>query len=169
MARMKTDQSTILDRVVARLIDQVAALNAKTCVVTAQPPDEPPAQLRENLFCSVSPADGRFDQELLEGGGQNTLVEHSGVVVVLWSAMKLDRTGVNISLLTDAARGLFDLKRRVLKALTNHDLANGNGDQILQEPMRPILSEAPRATEQHQSGVGDLAITFLVDFEWDLS
>lgn len=164
-----TDQVDVLQAVVSRLIREVDKFTDTNCFLTAEPPDEPPANVRNNLFCTVSPTNGQFDQGVHEGGGINTTFEDAGVEIVIFNAVKLDRVGHDSALLTEASRGLLVLKKQILKALSGHDLQDGNGEEILINLMAPLLSKNPRSSKGKEGAVGDLSLQFSTDFEWDLT
>lgn len=158
----------MLQAVVTRLISAVNKFTDTNCFLTAEPPDEPPANVRNNVFCTVSPTNGQFDQEALIGGGFNTVFEEAGVEVVIFNAVKLDRVGHDSALMTEASRGLLVLKLAILKALSGHDLQDGSGNEILINLMAPLKSENPRSSKGKDGAVGDLSLQFSTDFEWDL-
>lgn len=164
-----TDQVTVLQAVVSRLIREVDKFTDTNCFLTAEPPDEPPANVRNNVFCTVSPTNSKFDQDALVGGGLHTVFEEAGVQIVIFNSVKLDRVGHDSALLTEASRGLLILKKQILKALSDHDLQDGNGKEILINLMAPLLSENPRSSKGKEGAVGDLSLQFSTDFEWDLT
>jgi hypothetical protein len=166
MARIPTTQSTVLERVVARIIEAVPPLNATTCFLSLDP--EPDQRLSQNLFCTVSPMGGEFDQGALAGGGFHTPFENSGVIVSVWSAMALDRPEHAAKVLNDATRGLLRIKRKLLRALTGHDLLDADGNGILIDLMAPLQAQHPRAGSSHEKLTG-FSLTFSTNFEWDLS
>lgn len=172
MARIATNQIAVLEAVIARLIAAVDGFSARNCILTAQPPQEPPENIHGDYFATVSPTNGRFDEGVHEGAGIEGTLEYAGVVIVIFSRIKLDRVGHDTALLTDASRGLLELKRLILRALSGHDLMDESGDSLLANFMAPLRSDSPNSTwEKGGRGpaLGDLALTFSTDLLWDLS
>lgn len=163
MAVVATNQVDVLNAVVARLIAQVSGLNSSTCFISDTP--EPPAASQNNLFVTVAPTGGRFDEEAQIGAGAAELIEYVGFAVTIWSAMKLDRNEHANYLLTDATRGLLAVKKSVLKALVGHNLQVTGGDALVAY-IRAINSSPPGYT---QGGLGRITLTFSSEFLWDLS
>ena len=159
-----------MDFVIARLISKVDKLTESNCFLTAKPLDEPPAAVRNMVFCTVSPTDSQYDQGAHEGGGINATFELAGVEIVVYNAVRLDQVGHDAAALTDAARGLLILKHDILRALSGHDLQDGNGNEILINMMAPLLSGSPRSIKgDGDRHVGDISLQFSTDFEWNLT
>lgn len=169
MARVPTDQETVLTAVVDRLITQVHAFGDKNCFLTAAPLEEIPENVRDQVVCTVSPTDSQFEMDVHEGAGIFSTIEDAGVILNVFNAVKLDRVGHDAAALTHESRGLLRLKHEILKALSGHDLKNDAGEQILANVMAPMNSGAPRSYKQKLGLVSDLSVTFSCDFEWDLT
>jgi len=168
----ETDQVTVLEAVLLRLKDRMPdVFTDKTLFLTAAPPDEPPENVRDNLFATVSPINGSFDQGVHVGAGIHGTIEETGVIVVVFNAIKLDRVQHDAEMLTNSARGLLSLKRRILAALSGHDLLDDDDEPLLANLMAPLQSQAPRSMWQdgkRPRSVGDLALAFSTDFLWSL-
>jgi hypothetical protein len=158
-----TTQVTVLQAIVERLRSQVAQLSSEsTCFLSMDP--EPCHEERQNLYATVAPMSGRFDDEIFDGSAYAN--ELAGVVITVWSMMKLDRPGGDVRMMTEDARGLLNLKRAILKALKGHDLLDGEGHKILVRPMRPLNAGHPQRHEEEQ---GSFSLSFSTDFIWDLT
>jgi hypothetical protein len=164
-----TDHVTVLEAVARRLRDEVDEFNESTCIVTANPPRDIPPNINHNVFCTVSPTDGNYDESAFVGGAENSLIEEAGVMIVLMSSVKLDRVGHNSEILAHESRGLLQIKAKILKTLTGHQLKDTSGNWLLTEYMRPIRSESPQSGEDSGRDIGDLAIVFATPFLWDLT
>ena len=166
MARVATTQVDVLEAVISRLISQLTELKASNCYLSLEPyPDE---RITHPLCCIVSPMGGVYDATVFEGAGSNSLIENSGVIVSVWSNLKLDQSGHAERVLNDAARGLIVLKRKILMALTGHDLLDSDGNQILVALMAPRQAEHPQKGVMKDNLTG-FSLMFSTDFEWDLS
>lgn len=164
MARIATTQSTVLARVVARLIAEIDELSESNCYEVAEP--EPTVERSHNLFCQVSIGDGRYDESAIDGAGFNQVMESGLVWVTIFSRMKLDQAQHAKQALYDASRGLLTLKKSVLAALSGHDLVTEGGDSILVNYMSPTSSTRPLKDWDKFSTV---AVAFTTDFEWNLT
>lgn len=163
MARIATDQSTVLQRVVARLIDQIDALNTSNCYASAEP--DPTVEKSHHLFVQVSVGDGQYNG--VGGGGINQVFEESSVWVTVFSRIKLDQVHQSKQALYDASRGLLTLKKSILQALAGHDLQDDSGDEILISYMAPRV--AARPVKEAWDGFSVISIQVSTDFEWDLT
>jgi hypothetical protein len=162
-----TDQVTILNAVVARLRDQITEFNETTLFLAVSVEAAEAAQAsRNNVWGCVVPLQGTPGDAEFTGAGEHNLVEYTGFTVIVFSTRSLDQAGHAVSLLGEASVGLLRMKRLILKALTNFPLQAG-GNHLLVNGMQPIHCDPPRKASG--GTVGDLAITFTTDFEWDLS
>ena len=109
---------------------------------------------------------GQFDSEMFAGAGAAGTAEKSGVIVTVFSQMKLDRSDSDESMLLHESRGLLGLKKVILKALSAHSLVDHSGHQILLNLMEPMNSGHPR---DDGDAVGEFSVVFATDFVWDLS
>lgn len=159
-----TDQATVLQAVVDRIRDQVPRLGAaNTCFISMKP--EPRTDVRQSIYCTVCPMSGDYDQEMFAGSGAQGVIEHSGVIVTVFSQMKLDRADADEQMLLHLDRGLLRLKGQILKALAGHSLVNGLNQQLLLQPMAPLNSGYPRDAGD---SAGEFSLSFSTDFRWDL-
>lgn len=168
MDAFPTDQATVLSRVLVRMIDTIGEFNESTCFLTAQPLQEPIASVQNNLFCTVSPTSGTYDESVFVGAGEHCVIENGGIIIVVYNAMRLDRSSHDSILLTDATRGLLTLKWKIIKALAGHVLQDQEGNSILVNPMAPERAEDIRSMWERPVGLGDMALVFSTDFEWDI-
>ena len=168
-ASVTTTQEALLEAIVARLIAQVTAFTTKTCFITAKPLDDPSAAVRSDIFATVSPTDGSFGPEF-EGGGDSQVVERAGVIVVVYSAVRLDPTQRDTAVLTHDTLGLLEYKRLVLKALAGWIPLDGSSNPLLIGEMEPLSSGAPASGwTQKNRAWADVSITFGTDFDWDVT
>lgn len=162
---ISTTQTDVLSAVVTRLRAEVTELaNESTCFVSDYP--YPPPNVANDLFATVSPVDGRFDEAQQIGAGNESVIEETGIVVTVFSRVKLDRVGKTEFLLQDATRGLLPLKRKILKALASHRLVNDDDEELLVNYMHAMQGSAPRFDPDLKLGV--MSLHFKTDFEWDL-
>lgn len=165
MAVVPTTQKTVLEAVVARLKAEVSELNGESLCYVSDYID-PPENVQTDLFAQVSPSDGQFDVDIQEGAGENDVREYAGVIVTVFSRVKLDRNGKTESLLVDATRGMLPLKRKIIRALAGRQLSSGGSDLLVNHVFAQRAS-APRYDRDLRLGV--MSIFFSTDFEWDLS
>lgn len=162
----KTTQTEVLERVRARLLAAIKQLQDPTCYLSLDP--EPDEQVKGDLFVSLAPMGGVFDQEWLTGAGQEGCREQSGVIVSVWSRVMLDKFQSAKAALTDADRGLLPWKHRILASLTDHDLLDASGNPILTDRMQPVTSDHPKQA-MYRQGMTGFSLAFSTNFIWDLS
>lgn len=136
----------------------------EACYVSDYP--QPPANVSGNLFCQVSATDGEFPEDLQAGAGENNLQEYAGVVVTVWSKIKLDRTGKTEALVLDPNRGMLAIKKKILTALKPQNLVDPDGYWLLTNFLMPRSCSAPRYDEKFDGGT--MALHFSTDFAWSL-
>ena len=168
-----TDQITVLKAAMRTLIAGVPSFNDGNTFWTLSP--EPLPYNRENLCCGVSPLDGDFSPDLLEGGGRETCEERSGIIISIWSRQVSDQQGhgdhVLFGTLDDNSRSLLRLKQEILKALVSVMLTDpDDGSPILTEYMFPIWTKAPRMENwDRNENTADMQLGFSTSFLWDLT
>ena len=166
MAVIATNQVDVLAAVVTRLKAAVTELDGDSlCYVSDYP--APPENVQNDLFATVSPSDGTFDVDLQEGAAANDVREYAGILVTVFSKMKLDRHGRTDSLLSDSTRGLLPLKRKILKALAGHRLQDGSSNDLTTSYLYAQKASAPRWDADTKLGV--MSLYFSTDFLWDLT
>lgn len=165
MPWVETDFNDVLEAVMRRLIDQVEGFTASNCVISDE--TEPSTPFSGNVMCFVSPMGGEFDAEWLVGGGEHQCKENTGVLISVWTQMKLDPKQRTEQALTNRSRGLVVFKKRILKALTGHRLLDESGNELLTDLMAPRSSVHVRKSEESKS-VG-FSLSFSTDFLWNLT
>lgn len=174
--QIKTTQKLVLEKVLDRIRSQVTyampgtatlqAFNATT-VFLAWSADQAVASqpARNNVWGCVVPLQGTPGEAEFAGGGEQDLVEYTGVTVMFFTSRKADQAAHAQHTLLDAG-ALLDMKRLLLKALTGW-IPTSSGNELLINPMQPIHCNPPQRPDG--SDIADLAVTFSTDFEWDLS
>lgn len=164
MARVATDFSAVLTAVVARLIDQITLANAATCFLTLTPDGRPLTP--GDIWITVSPRGGKFDENMIEGGGRATAWADSGFTVTVHSSVELDQMERETTWLTHATLGVLETMKDAIDALTTYDLLDGSSDEILIEPIVPDGWDEPQRVGPSR---GSISVSFLTKFKWSLS
>jgi hypothetical protein len=160
-----TTQVAVLDAVIQRLIAEIPSLTPSTCFLSLDP--EPTIALSSQVFVTVAPLGGQFDQGVFDGHGAFGILEHSGVLVSAWSSMRLDQNEHAAAVLSDESRGLLVLKQRILKALAGHDLQDADGNSLLTALMEPRSAQHPQRAAFGERHVG-FTLAFATPFDWDI-
>lgn len=163
-ARTKTTQSTVIERMIARIQAQTEFSSDTLCFDTVMPvPLHLPSA---DGFCTVSPGGGQFNV----GGEEepNSEAENSVVKVSIFVMVAADQAGREGVALRHATRGLLYFKKKVLKAFDKHDLLDGSGNAICRDLIHPIDCSEPDMVAEHPH-VYMITLTFAVNFTWDLS
>ena len=160
--RVPTTQVDVLTAIVKQL-QTALGLTESACFLSVHPEAQP--TVNQNVWLTVSPEDGQFDDGAWGGGGQAVLIENTWAVITIFSAMRLDRPEHDVAFLTDVVRGVLTVKRKVLKALGTFDPVNSSADFILCQPMAPTNSPRPL---NDRLRIGDCQLWFSTIFLWDI-
>jgi hypothetical protein len=164
VAYSQTDLSAVLTAVRARLIAQSVFTSANIRIAFSRPETVPKPG---PIFAIVYPADGQFDQPMLDGGGNQQCNEDALIVVEIFGVCNLDQGGTDDIFLNHATRGVLPVVRLTLKALTAHMLVHpSSGNELLRQPMLPVNRQMPRREDE---SIGSIAVTLSALFEWDLT
>lgn len=168
-----TTQKQVLETVRSVLIAELndTRLTEKSVFMTLEP--NPEVSERDDIFITISPGDGQFEQDGLEGAGQDLCIENGSVILAVYTRQQLDKLGEHERILLGEnnghkARSILDIKRRLLQIFTDRMLHDGNEDNpILVNRMQPVHATKPQAIPQLRRA--DLGLIFTTDFAWDLS
>jgi hypothetical protein len=165
-----TDQATVLLAAVKLLRASVEQFNSPSlCFVSDL--DWPSVEVQQNVFCTVSPSDGEFDQAGIIGGANVQVLEASTLQVNVFSRIQLDRIEHAPIAFLDRQRGLLPLKKSVLKALAGRQLYGDyptNMIPLLTKWLTPMHAKTG-ATKKEEDDFVFLSITFDAPFYWDLT
>lgn len=167
MARLPySDMDTVLERVVVRLVAQLTEATTDNCFVSYNPDAirEFPVSGRWAFIVSPSPS-GSYDPESFTGGGNYMAEINTVFVVTAHSHVQLDPPGKADYMLNDSTFGLFPMKRKIVKALAEHDLQDSNGDEVLNEPIYP----ADYTWEMVDRSRANIQVGFSIRFDEDLT
>jgi len=165
-----TTQAEVLLAVAQKIRASVPLLtNESVCFVSDTP--EPSVEEQSNLFATVCPADGQYDNGIIDGAGNVGVAEVSPIIVTIFSRIEVDQIEHFQQGFVDATRGLFTIKKQVLTALAGKNLDggqyNGFGSLLLMESLTPSRSRHPQS-----KGRGDefasCGIVFDAKFTWEL-
>lgn len=172
---LPTTQDIILQAVVDKLLASMSDIGLTTsqCWIGVDS-DIENAPIQHNWFLVVSPMAGQFSGAMIDGGGENTVQEDSGVTITVYSSLKLDRSGQAEQVLNHSSRGLLYLKRRTLKALAGLQLYSAAAPTVplLVNHMAPLGSGNPETYYRNGQDTAKLhrqQLSFSTDFLWDLS
>jgi len=165
MARIDISQADAMDAFTTHLRDELE-LNNRTCYQTIEPLAPPNMPVGAPWWVSVSPGDSSFDESMQVGGGQLQLSESMGITVTGYNRTRLDSTDHDEKLFSDAVRGLFVVKHRILKAVAQIDISDDDGNTFLRSYV--IVSGADRPGYDADKGTGWQGIHFRLEWDWDL-
>lgn len=167
MARETT--SSTLDQVLLRVIDRLIvtvaeAKSANTYISTVH--DEPAPNSDENMFEVAPSENSSFDDAHMEGAGKNALHWIGSIDVMIHATAQNDQVGRDVEFLTNASRGIIGLVTKVLDSLSNHDLLDADGNQMLSQPLRPGRMSIPPKNDRT---TGYILVSFSCEFDWYMS
>lgn len=174
MLNIRTHHQEVIDAFMAKVRAGVLDAGGQPLFNTtnlwlSDDPTRLPERSRHRLTGIVCPADGSFGEPEFDGGGRENIIEYTAVTIVIHSALRTAQAEKPAVVLTDPAIGLWVIKRKILRALAGQWLTktvDGQPYSLLIQPVQPLHSDRP--TIQGQP-VGDLAISFSLPFEWDLT
>lgn len=166
MARNASNVDIILQRVRARLIDQIDCATTATCWITDDP-EAVKAGAPGDVWYTVAPGvSGDFSDPHFDGGGQSQALTSTTIAVTIHNIQLFDEIGRGESFYADDTKGMFDLAKPVIKALAGHDLQDTSSNEILAQPFFPRGYSVFR---DPKTRLGSMQITFDTMFDWDLS
>src|SRR5512135_2121305 len=133
-------------------------------------PDEwqagaPEQQITTEFLC-VCGTDADLPEETQIGGGQFTTFKWGGFAVYIFTDSRLGQVGHQAAALYDPEHGLYELERRVMRALVGSDPVGDNALPLLAELTPARSSFKPRRNE---NGLWFMKLEFGAGFLWDLS
>ena len=160
----------ILLAIVDRMIAAGGGYDAASCYMSLDP--DVIAPNAGEFVCVVSPTSGNFNSSLIDGGGQAQCGIETGVIVKIHSSVQLDRASEDRLALTDAAVGILERWRLMLKALVCWDplAPEVGGNEQTRNPLIPqtfAIERGSRGGPQRSRLAIETA--FAVDFDIDLS
>lgn len=166
-----TTHVEVLLAIVAKIRANVTALSREpTCFISDSP--WPGVEVESNLFCTVAPSEGQFDDGLMDGAGNLGVAEDSMVQVTVYSRIEVDQIERFEKGLTDASRGLLVIKQQILTALAGKNLDGGTfrGDSsnLLHEGLRPARASHKTRDPRHADDFASFSLAFRAKFSWDL-
>lgn len=164
--RIDSSLDIILNRIVARLREQIEGANEANCYVSDDP-DGLPAGNSSQFIYVVSPApSGRFNEGMFDGGGTLQATVDTVLTVTVHSTAMNDQPHRAEQFFLNESRGLFASKASpVLKALAGHDLTDQEGDWILTQPIIPLDYNWERPNQKK----GSVQFGFRIMFDWKLT
>lgn len=172
-----TDHSTVLNAIMRKLQNDLADVFSNEAVLYISD-QEVSVEMTDNISCTVSPREGQFPSDTIDGAGQYAVFENANIDVTVRSRIQTDQTERSTEAYLDSERGLLPLKKRVLKSLAGQQLyANptfGTQDDydisqgaLLTAVMAPV--RASHQSGQLQDEFSEFTLTFACQFGWDLS
>lgn len=165
MARVDTDEVTVLTAFVNLLLTAFDSLSPSSCFLTLDPgstPDPPGG----NFWLTVSGGPSTIDEEMQDDAGDDQVVENQIIRIGIFTRIKLDKVGYDVSLLTDATRSLKVIKKQVLAVLVDEDPQDGDGNTFLWETIKATGSEG--SNHDQTKGVGWEILNFRAIWSWSL-
>lgn len=152
------------------LVAQLADIFPEEAIMVSDPDswdgDNTPEAMMSTSFITICPGDSTFPDDVQYGGGLQTIEEKATLELYIFSDSRLDSSSRMPAAVYDENEGLFELKRRVLRALVMQDPTGDNQLPLLSELLPVYSSTKPR---KNASGVHFIKLVFGVPFFWDLS
>lgn len=174
MARVDVSEADAL-RAVMRKLRTELQLNERQCRFTVyeDTPQIPTGVSEYGFFVTVSPGESSFDDGLVTGHPIEQCTEDATVIVTGITRVHLDETDSDEQLLFTSGRGLWNIKRRLINALSGADLQLENGDTFLRALVRPLGVSRPQigvigGEDEGSLPIAWISVTFAISYDWDL-
>jgi len=165
MTRVDTTQDVVATAFLAHLTTALG-LDETHCYETDEP-DKVTIPRSGDYWATVYVGPGTFDVPFQVGGGANQCMETIPVTVTAYSRIRLDPSGRAQRQLHEVARGLYPLKRKLLKAMVGIDLTDEDDSTFLRQCIYALRSSLPEVNDKE--GWGRISVEFGVAWDWDLS
>jgi hypothetical protein len=177
--RIDVDQSAVLSSLVTAIRNGVTmpdgqSLEDKDCYLSFY---EEPYKFGGQIIITVNPGPSRFPEGFQIGGGAKQCMEELDVSINIWSRHPPNQLGHDSTGLIDAARGIYQVKSRILRALCAVDLAANYppGTQGVQQFLRELLLITGCSQPEHMGIKGEnntyskLTVSIRLSWDWDLT
>lgn len=165
MARIATTPDVILKAIIKRIIaevDSASDSNVYLSTISMELPPNPAEVMYEIAFShNFSSWDSEFT-----GAGNEGLHTQMTLMVTISTVIQVDEVGRDFYFLTHETLGVCKRMTDVLRALSNHDLLDDSGNQILAEPLRLSQGQIPPKDDRRR---GFVTLLLECAFDWDLS
>lgn len=169
------NQATILERIVARLISQIEVLQPETCFVSDLPTPIvwPPSS---DLFVTVSPGEGEYDQGMFAAAGEQQVCERGSFIVAVFKSQQADSISAAQTVMLQPGEGsLAYWKLAILQALLKDAWEPSNNvGPLLRDALYPIRASKPEEIRQwgdDESGPrwSRMMMAFGITWDWDIT
>lgn len=152
------------------LISQLGDIFPEETIVISDPDEWENGATPENLinseFITICPGDSTFPEDVQIGGGTHTVEELGTLELYIFTSSRLDQTGTMPAAVYDPEEGLFELKRRVMRALCQADPTGDNRMPLVSQFIPIQNGTKPR---KNASGIHFMKLTFGINYFWDLT
>ena len=163
---LPTDQDAVLAAVVRTLVANLS-ISDRYVWETVIPLEEFGNLPSGDFWVTVSGGAGFFPEEFQAGGGAHNLIEFAETLVTGDTRIKLDSTDRDDKLLHDLKRGMYPLKKNLLKALVGQQLYDDAGNALLVKLIQARGAENPN--HDRRANIGWVILKFSTPFQWNLS
>lgn len=150
-------------------LQQRLNLNDSRCYETVKPDQLPVVPSGSDYVLTVSTGPGQFT---IPEQFPEQCCEESDITVMAFTRINLDPSNPDTVLLHEAKRGLFQLKKLMLKTLVGVDPQRENGEYFVRDLLHAKHALAPDIGERGGKAVitvGSIGVVFGLNFDWDLS
>lgn len=159
-----TKWETVIDRIQARITDQLDDATDDNCIISDDPEDLP-SEPGGDFFYVVSPPPAHTFTVQFEGGETTQADVRTTVIITAHSIAQQDEPGRAVRWFTDGTYGIFIVTTTLLKALLGHVLLDSDGDEIMNEPIHP----SNISWKKNSRARGSVQIALDINFDWDLT
>lgn len=140
-------------------------LTVDQCYLSTEVDDNIPAPAPGDRIVVIEPDGLDFDEGLFIGGGQYQITVQTGVMIHLFSTIRVDSNAKkNRQILINASRGLYALMSSIVSTLAGVDLTvNAGASTFLRELMHPVGASKP---EKITDNLVHIAFSWAISYDW---
>ena len=168
MTRANETQITVFNSILRQLRTELG-LNERQCFPVSEYQAVPKQFPGGDFFVTVAMPGGPFMNP--EEQVPANLTEDAETIVSAYSRVRLDSTASDQYMLFEDARGLLQIKAKILLALVGQDLMDDEGNTFLRQTAYAKQTEGPMLSDQSTKNLplGVVRVSFGVPFDWDLT
>lgn len=142
--RIASDLIALLPAVQTQIVAAGVVARPELCILSLGDADVWENYPVDNLFVVVGGGRWNADQAAFAGGGNLTLIFDGALAVNLWARVEVDLINQDQKYLTDPTLGVLNTWSKLVEALSNFEITDASGNQLLEMPLRILSFEIPK-------------------------
>ncbi|MDE2102945.1 MAG: hypothetical protein KGL39_37220 [Patescibacteria group bacterium] len=156
-----------LDAIVLAILGEIQsslATDSESAFVSLDPDGLELSAAPGQFIYVIFPSGGTFDDTLIDGGGNFQATVYATIAIRIYSFVQLDEYGRDTLWLSQNSLGISEPMRQLLKLISQADMTDVDGNDLLREPIMPVAFKTIRPSRE----IGAIEVLFQVCYDWDL-